>query len=264
MANKKRRPPKKHTKKIGMTVQTLEAFQQTGLPMEMYEVSEEVTNRARIATHMGIQGEKTFQRIDTFMQEFSETTLFMAQIPLMENPTEPRPACRAGCHWCCHVRVMVSPVEVIRIINFLKKKLSSGEIDELHARIVEVDKLTRGMNDEDRASTRLFCPLLQNKRCSVYPVRPMSCQGHYSMDADKCQQDYENPDEEILVPFYAFSTMVHSATLAGIAKGFDDFGLESYPVELVAALRIGLETPNIIRKWLKGKEVFGFFWNSGG
>jgi hypothetical protein len=255
MTKRKRHSPGKQ-KMQQIAVQSLEAFQQTGLPVEFYEASKEISNRARMAVQMGLQGERTFEKINNFMMEFSKVTKSIVEMPFIQNPSATRPACRASCHWCCHVRVVVLPVEVIRTVNFLNENLSSEEFRDIHTRVIEIDDVTRGMNDEERAKSRIFCPLLVNKMCSVYPVRPMSCHGHYSMDADACQQDYEFPDRQILVPFYALATMVYSSSATGIAQGFDDFGLESYPVELGAALRIGLETPNLIKRWLNGEEIF--------
>src|SRR5437588_8624008 len=37
-------------------------------------------------------------------------------------------ACQEGCAWCCHKRVGTSAAEVIRIVEFLRDRLSAEEV----------------------------------------------------------------------------------------------------------------------------------------
>src|SRR5437879_3903978 len=46
----------------------------------------------------------------------------------LKQPPRPPIACAEGCAWCCHKRVGVSAVEILRIAAFLRAGLSTVEL----------------------------------------------------------------------------------------------------------------------------------------
>src|ERR1051326_8223765 len=65
------------------------------------------------------------------------TTLADQRTHSARQKAPPRPllACREGCAWCCHKRVGVSAVEVLRIASYLRANLSAEELAALGERL---------------------------------------------------------------------------------------------------------------------------------
>ena len=59
-------------------------------------------------------------------------------------------ACKAGCNWCCHQSVRVSPPEVFRIVRSIRS-MPHGDQEKLVSRLRDLDKLTRGKSSKKRA-----------------------------------------------------------------------------------------------------------------
>jgi hypothetical protein len=170
----------------------------------------------------------------------------------------PKPiACREGCDWCCHVRVEVDATEVFRIIAFLGANCSHDELEQTIQRIKSLDDQTRGMRTTHRARTKLPCALLVNRRCSIYSVRPLACRGDNSVDAGQCEACY-NQGHPAGLNKRAWMPQLQLALciLHGMSAGLKQSGLQSDNLELTAALRIGIETPKALERWLAGERIF--------
>lgn len=165
-------------------------------------------------------------------------------------------ACRAGCSWCCYLQVTASPIEVFRIVKALRKQLSADEIGELRARVRAVDQRTHRLNAADRLRSRIACPLLDNGRCLVYADRPLACRGWTSYDAEDCRRAVEDGDIKVIVKPDNLPRLGASAVSKGVETEIDNANFDGRPVELVAALRIVLEEPDSMKRWLKGQLVF--------
>ena len=170
----------------------------------------------------------------------------------------PKPiACKEGCDWCCHVRVEVEAPEVFRIIAYLQANSSLGELQKTIERIKSLDDQTRGMRTMQRARKKLPCALLVDHRCSVYQVRPLACRGDNSMDAGQCEASYKQGHPAgINNQSWARQLQLALSVRAGMSAGLKESGLQSDSLELTAALRIGIETPNALERWLAGERLF--------
>jgi len=170
----------------------------------------------------------------------------------------PKPiACKEGCDWCCHIRVEVEAPEVFRIIAYLQANSSLGELQKTIERIKSLDDQTRGMRTMQRARKKLPCALLVDHRCSVYQVRPLACRGDNSMDAGQCEASYKQGHPAgINNQSWARQLQLALSVRAGMSAGLKESGLQSANLELTAALRIGIETPNALERWLAGERLF--------
>jgi hypothetical protein len=93
------------------------------------------------------------------------------------------------------------------------------------------------------------------RRCSAYPVRPLTCRGFNSSDAALCEASVTtNP--KAVVPVYPPQVRLASLVLDGMRAGLTESGLKGDLLELAAGLRIALSTPDAADQWLAGKPVF--------
>jgi Fe-S-cluster containining protein len=175
------------------------------------------------------------------------------QAKLREPPARPS-ACNEGCAWCCHKKVGTAVPEVLRIVEFLKQSLSPAELAEVRERVVRLDEQRRNMTD-GWAAARLPCSLLVNDRCSVYPVRPLTCRGYNSSDARRCELVVKS-HQPVEVPVYGPQQRLATMVLDGLRAGLAESKLQGDLLELTAALRIALTVPDAFDQWLAGKPVF--------
>ena len=105
---------------------------------------------------------------------FKRTEEAVAEVLKRVPPPTPI-MCKAGCPWCCYVRLTASVPEVLAVLNYIRETFSAVEVAALKRKVANVDGYTRGLDGEARARLRLPCPLLKDGSCSVHPVRPFSC-----------------------------------------------------------------------------------------
>jgi Fe-S-cluster containining protein len=164
-------------------------------------------------------------------------------------------ACREGCDWCCHLPVGAAAPEVLRIAEYLRRTLSPEELQATRQRAAALDDHKRRISLGERANAPLPCPLLVNRRCSAYPVRPLTCRGFNSSDARRCERSLR-ASQKVTVPHYVPQLRLTTFVLDGLRAGLSESGLKDDLLELTAALRIAVETPDAAERWLAGDAVF--------
>jgi hypothetical protein len=165
-------------------------------------------------------------------------------------------ACRKGCAWCCYLQVPVSAPEALRIAHFLRQTLPPDELEAVRARVAALDERTRGLTARQRLAVGRPCALLADHACSVYPVRPLACQGWHSIDARACRRNVEHPDADVAIPQYPAYVGVTDGLRDGLETGLAELRLQGDELELTAALRIALDLPDAAERWLAGEPVF--------
>src|SRR5262245_9144302 len=118
---------------------------------------------------------------------------------LARDPPRAAPACREGCAWCCYQVVGTAAPEVLRIVAYLREALSPAGWEALRERVVRGDEQRRGLSLAQQRRAALPCPLLVEDRCAAYPVRPLTCRGYNSSDADLCRRALD-PAVRVQVP----------------------------------------------------------------
>ena len=164
-------------------------------------------------------------------------------------------ACQEGCDWCCHLRVGTAAPEVFRIVSYLRRTLSPEELQATTARIVNLDEERRRLRASKRAGARLPCALLVDRRCSAYPVRPLTCRGFNSSDTHQCEL-FLKLGKKVTVPAYHPQIRLTTFILDGMRAGLSEAGLKGDLLELTAALRIAFEVPDAFERWRAGEPVF--------
>ena len=196
--------------------------------------------------------ERTVSNVVADIVELAET--------LTEEQKESDPpafpiACREGCAYCCYMRVQVTPLEVISLARFIHETFSETELQNLKSRLKETYQITRGMTEEERGESGIPCPLLVDDHCSVYRARPLECRGYASMNVDACRKALDNYSSWN-VPLYSPQFSIHKHIQAGLLSALADAGYGFEVLELTAALRIVVEDPNVVERWLEGEDVF--------
>lgn len=166
----------------------------------------------------------------------------------------PALACREGCDWCCHLTVGTSAPEVLRIAAFLRQTLSAEDLSSLVERARRLADERRRLRPDQRTRAHLPCALLVEHRCQAHAVRPLTCRGANSQDARRCQAALGSA--KFSVPAYAPQQRLATFVLDGLRSGLTESGLSGDLLELTAALRIALETPDAAERWLAGEPIF--------
>ena len=175
---------------------------------------------------------------------------------LAHYPNVPPIACRAGCAWCCSKSIAVSPPEVLRIAAYLRATLPSADLAAVQEDIAHLDDQTRAMSSRERAHARLPCALLVDQRCMVHAVRPLTCAGWNAVDVNECKADWLNPEASDAISSNVVQIEAFQAMRLGMDLGSEALGLEHDTLELTTALRIALDTPDAMERWLRGERLF--------
>jgi len=172
-------------------------------------------------------------------------------------------ACAAGCPHCCVLNVAVLLPEGLAIAAMLQAQLAPAALDSLRQRLATHSSWVRWMDDEERTARTAYCPLLDAAgRCTVHPVRPLSCRGIASLDSSCCREAF-NPvisDQERLVPADLLRRMVYDEAFRALARALRSSGLSDRSIDLVEGLRAFLERPGCRELYLSGGELPGELW----
>lgn len=184
--------------------------------------------------------------------------------PAVEARKQPGFACAAGCAWCCHQQVAVSPAEAVAIARHVRRTLAPADLAALNGRLAALDSQTRGLSVGERAHLKVPCAFLDDGRCTIYAVRPLRCRGVYSRDAGHCRWAMENPEalfgrpdrHAAPGPYPVEPAKIMDAALTGLARALRDHGLAWQALELTAALRTALDHPETAEGYPAGQPVF--------
>ena len=178
----------------------------------------------------------------------NEQKIRQSQVPL---------ACREGCSVCCCLRVDVFAHEVFLIARHIGTSFSVRETSDLLARLAAHSEKVLPLTPGEHATQNIVCPLLQNNRCSIYPVRPHACRRHHSQDFAACQYTFDHP-EDLVTPaahdrelFQTLTEAMHQNIAAYARLGFDPT-----IYELGTALHEALLDPETPRHWQQREEAF--------
>lgn len=141
--------------------------------------------------------------------------------------------CKAGCKYCCHLRVAAFPYEAAAIAAYLDTELPPQQAQEIKKRVAENAARIAAMTEEQHFTTNIECAFLHEGKCAVYPVRPSSCAGYHSLSLEKCEYAFNNPaDLETVKPDSEELKQFHAAIDEGIKQALISLGLEAEKGEL--------------------------------
>lgn len=167
-------------------------------------------------------------------------------------------ACKKGCYHCCHLQVAARPAPVLTFAEHLRRTLKPTDFEALLARLKAHHGQSLQMDPIERALGARLCPLNIDGGCIGYTHRTFKCREYHSFDVDRCIQESQTPaaQKTSLIP----SDVTRMQTLVVVEAAFDaccrKFGLDTQEVDMVPALILALEQPDILARYVKGEPVF--------
>lgn len=168
--------------------------------------------------------------------------------------SEAEVACRPGCAYCCHYKVVAHAVEIIAIRQYVLARLPAAEIKGLLERVKRNAVQAHGLSREDHLMLNQPCAFLLDGKCAVYPVRPLRCRSYHAREVAGCKHLHEHP-QDMSTPT-SFIPEVFNATY-GMSEGFHraiaEAGLDARIYDLSSAFLHVMKQPEALKR-LKGKK----------
>jgi Fe-S-cluster containining protein len=165
-------------------------------------------------------------------------------------------ACREGCNFCCHLRVMVFPHEAIALFRYLDRYIPSEQADGIRARLLENAERRARLTREGQLVPATRCAFLVDGKCSAYEVRPAACSAYHSLSKGRCEDGYyKEPGAVHRIPVLQALRFVSAALDEGMDEGLAAAGLNGTHVELHTALAALMRAPGLIETWRSGREL---------
>jgi Fe-S-cluster containining protein len=169
-------------------------------------------------------------------------------------PTE----CRSGCAHCCQLRVVAFPHELIAIYLYVKRNLSSERVLEIKSRIRKQFDVVKNFTQDEHFTTNVQCPLLEDNKCSVYPVRPLSCAGYHSMSEAACKDSNEHPEivgnENGGIPMVAGIKFAQELQVQAALSVLQTIGADAEQYELIRGLNMIFQDSSVNQRWINGRK----------
>ena len=207
------------------------------------------------ATAQALSGRRSVKRLLAMMKKaLARVEKLVARVNALDPP--PRPiACGPGCPYCCHIRLTASPPEILFIADHIRTTWPADRQAALKRKLANLDRLTRGLDDEIREAMRLPCPMLVDNSCGIHQVRPISCRAVASVDVAACRRSYNSRMQEP-VPQVTMQLNAANGVGYGLIAGLTEAGYPLENLEFIAALRIALERDDTAKRWLDGEGLF--------
>ena len=166
-------------------------------------------------------------------------------------------ACAAGCDFCCHLRVMVNPVEVFALIDFLHEALSREDWEDFCASVAQANQQLRALPADQVLTTNIPCPVLESGRCRGYSARPLNCRSYHSLSREACEASFNDPGNlDLGHPQLTALAQVHAGGQGGFVAALNEAGFDSRQYELVSALAEALDDPEARNRFGDREQAF--------
>jgi len=168
-----------------------------------------------------------------------------------------KPACKAGCAFCCHYKVEVRAHEMLLIKDYMSKTFSTEKIAAVLSEAETNAAIIRTLTPEQHLTTNLKCAMLQDNQCSIYPVRPFRCRNFHSTDANACEQSHGDPSNmEIATGMIEDVAMFADAHTQGFEAAAEQTGRDARVYDFTTALLEVFNNANALKRYQRGKKTF--------
>jgi Fe-S-cluster containining protein len=149
------------------------------------------------AVNTGFSNEALFAAVKNLHQMVDEMVDSFSEFAERQNQ---KPACKKGCHWCCHQPVFALEYELDYLCGFISKNFNAEIQKQIASRAAEKRKRLENLSDESLLNSKFPCPLLDQGICMAYAARPIACRIYLSANLESCLKFYRNPEDENSVP----------------------------------------------------------------
>jgi Fe-S-cluster containining protein len=156
-------------------------------------------------------------------------------------------ACRVGCSFCCHLRVMVLPHEAIALFRYLQSRMPQATARIVRMRVREYAS--------SATSAARACAFLVDGKCAAYEARPSACAGYHSLSKERCEQSFQDPSLPTGTVALRSLQVVAAALEDGVNCALHSQGLSQDRVELHSAVAALLANPGLIARWRAGRTL---------
>lgn len=215
------------------------------------------------------QAEKQlYQRASELLATVHDLSGFAATMSaytgMAEDLAGQRPvACQAGCSHCCVLNVAVLLPEAAAIAAWFLLQTDGENREELLSRLQRFALKVRWMEDSERVHRQTVCPFLDGQgRCSIYPVRPLSCRGVTSLDRAACLSAFDSTvfDTSLAVPMDTSRRMVMDAAFCSLARALEEKPMMSRSIELCAGVAAFLADSELVQVLIAGEDLPAGLW----
>lgn len=157
----------------------------------------------------------------------------------------PVPDCKAGCSYCCYVRVEATDPEIFRIAQRVRQ-LPASEVSDV------IEKLRQRVAERNAGGidTKQGCTFLVENRCTIYAVRPATCRKAHSLSVKQCEALAPEIPQNLKLLVDA------EALMAGTSEAYREVKLLASAHELNAAVLVALNDESAEARWYNGENVF--------
>jgi Fe-S-cluster containining protein len=168
-----------------------------------------------------------------------------------------KPACKAGCAFCCYYKVEVRAHEVFAIKEHLQNNWDNNRIAQVLESAQKNAEIIRNLRPEEHLVTNLKCPFLIDNRCSIYSVRPFKCRNFHATDANTCEATFADPTnlsiENSLIESVASFGNAHSQAFEAATQ---QLGMDYRAYDFNTALVEVFADPACEKRHKRGKKTF--------
>jgi len=201
--------------------------------------------------------EATLMRAVDLIQQRTEVFLSDA-LAETERVAGFQSACSAGCGFCCHTMVSVSPPEAFFIARHVETAFEPEAREALKARVIASAERTKEMDGAQRYVAREACPFLRDEDwlCGLHTARPLVCRAMHSGSLPACKKAYDERDATVPTNTMAIFFENSKAYMSAYTSALRPRGIQIYPVELSGAVSIIWREENAMERWLNGEDLF--------
>jgi len=164
--------------------------------------------------------------------------------------------CRAGCSFCCWLRIDVRAHEVLLISRRLRAEGHEPHLAATLPRIRDAAAQVTGLTHAGRHAVHRPCALLDHAGCcSVYEARPAACRRYLSVSVTACDAIWQG-EPPATEPEHPMIEETGRFTAMGAHNAFIAAGYDGYSYDLMAALAEALDDPECEARWRLKQPAF--------
>lgn len=168
-----------------------------------------------------------------------------------------KPACKAGCAFCCYYKVEARAHEILLIKDYMSNHFSAEKIASVLNTVTANAALIRTLTPEQHLTTNLQCALLENNQCSIYPVRPFRCRNFHSTNAQACEESFNDPaNMAIATGMIEEVAILADAHTQGFEAATEQTGRDNRIYDFNTALLEVFADEQALKRYQRGKKTF--------